>query len=299
MTEIACQHRDTSLRAWVSMIGELTKVRIALVVTLSVATGFLVFSERLSLEILLPLAGTFLLACGSAVLNQVQEARIDALMPRTERRPIPSGRVTRQWAIALTIGLVGSGFTLLASVERHTLTVLALGLLALFWYNGVYVLLKRVTPFAVVPGSLIGAIPPVIGWVSAGGMVSDPTILALAVFFFLWQIPHFWLLLILYGSEYEQAGLPSLTATFSSIQLGRITTVWIVAVATAGVLLGTASSSHLPWNGLIVLSSIWLSFNAMFLIRVKRIENLAFRAFMQINVYVLLIMAFLVGNAFY
>lgn len=299
MIDVACQHRDAGLRAWVSMIGELTKIRITVMVTLSVATGFLVFSEHLSVEILLPLAGTFLLACGSAVLNQVQEARIDALMPRTKGRPIPSERITRQWAIAVAIALLGAGFTLLASIERHTLTVLALGLLAVLWYNGVYVLLKRITPFAVVPGSLVGAIPPVIGWVAAGGVVSDPTILMLAVFFFLWQIPHFWLLLIWHGSEYEKAGLPALTAVFSPVQLARITTVWILAVATAGVLLGAEPPSHLPWNALIVVSSVWLSLSALSFIRVQRIEDLVFRTFMQINIFVLLIMVFLVGNAFY
>ena len=67
---------------------------------------------------------------------------------------------------------------------------------ALIWYNGIYTPLKRKTAFAVVPGSVIGAIPPMVGYVAAGGSALDPQILAFAFFMFMWQIPHFWLLIM-------------------------------------------------------------------------------------------------------
>ena len=297
MAEPARQRRRPGWLRWLGMLAELTKIRITSVVTLSVATGFILFAETVSREIVLPMLGTFLLACGSAVLNQVQEAAVDARMPRTRRRPIPSGRISRDTALALTIALGGGGLTVLASVERHTLTLLALGAFAVFWYNGVYLVLKRWTPFAIVPGSLIGAIPPLIGWVSAGGVVTDPVALTLAMFFFLWQIPHFWLLLMRFGDQYRQAGLPSLTATFSPSQLARITCVWILAVATCGILMATTDQARLPWNVIIVVASMWLGGSGFGLLRGGQFVRLALPAFIRINVYVLLIMAALVGNA--
>ena len=70
---------------------------------------------------------------------------------------------------------------------------LLLGWLALVWYNLVYTFLKRITPHAVIPGSFIGAIPPLIGWVAAGGSLLDFRAWVLALFFFVWQVPHFYL----------------------------------------------------------------------------------------------------------
>jgi heme o synthase len=297
MADRAVAVRHTVQRSWLGTLCELTKVRITVVVTLSVATGYLLFAETVSREIVLPLLGTFLLACGAAALNQVQEAPLDARMPRTRNRPIPAGAIGRDWALLIAIALIGAGLTTLASIERHTLTLLALGALAIVWYNGVYVALKRWTSFAVIPGALIGAIPPVIGWVSAGGLVTDPAAMTLATFFFIWQIPHFWLLLIWYGDQYEAAGLPSLTATFTPPQLARITSVWILAVATFGVLMGATEGRHLPWNALIVVASLWLAASALQLLAVKRIDDLALPAFVRINVYALIMMAALVGNA--
>ena len=299
MAEPAHTVGKASLRSAVRVVAELAKVRITIVVTLTVATGFVVFAKTINAEIILPLVGTFLLACGSAALNQVQEAPLDAKMARTRRRPIPSGQISREWATAIAIAFIGAGLTTLASIERHTWTLVALGATAVVWYNGVYVVLKRRTPFAVVPGSVVGAIPPVIGWVSAGGVVTDPAALDLGMFFFLWQIPHFWLLLMLYGDQYACAGFPSLTKTFSAPQLARITCVWILAVATWGVLMGATGGVHLPWNALIVISSLWLAVGAFGLLRVKRLEQLAIPAFIRINIYSLLIMVSLVGNAFF
>jgi hypothetical protein len=85
------------------------------------------------------------------------------------------------------------------------------------WYNGVYTFLKRKSPFAAIPGAVIGAIPPAIGWICGKGALSfDPQILALSFFFFIWQVPHFWLLLLNFGRDYEKAGFPSLTRIFNS-----------------------------------------------------------------------------------
>lgn len=263
--------------------------------TFSVATGHFLFIEQLSSSVLLPAAGVFLLACGSAALNQVQEAHIDGKMSRTKARPIPSGRIQREWALFIALLFAGAGFYLISCIETHTLTVLCLAGLALVWYNGVYILLKRFTPFAVVPGALVGAIPPMIGWAAGGGLISDPAILWLAFFMFVWQIPHFWLLLLMYGRDYEEANLPSLTAIFSRAQIARITCMWILAVAFVGLLLGVLEGVRFPWNLGILAASMWLIAHAFGFLRVKK-SAAYFPAFMRINLYALLLMIVLMGN---
>lgn len=278
-------------------IVELSKVRITVIVTLSVLTGYLLFAQQLNAGALLPMLGVFLLACGSAALNHVQEAPLDARMKRTQRRPIPSGRIPRDWALFVSLALMGAGFTALASVERHTFIVLGLGALSVVWYNGVYVFLKRVTPFAVVPGALIGAIPPVIGWVSAGGLWNDAQILDVAFFFLLWQIPHFWLLLLLFGADYERAGFPTLQRHFRPRQLGGITFAWVLALAATGLALAPALGYRVPWNLMLLVVSIWLVTSSVGIIRGADDRKKVFAAFMRINFYLLAVMLILTAES--
>jgi len=289
--------RSAGLPGLPGIVFELTKARITFAVTFSVAMGHFLFVEAISESVILPALGVFLLACGSAALNQVQEARIDGLMRRTRGRPIPSGRISRDWALFIALAFIGAGFYTFSWIEAHTLTILGLGGLALVWYNGVYFLLKRVTAFAVVPGALVGAIPPVIGWTAGGGLALDGAILGVAFFFFLWQIPHFWLLLLMHGRDYEDAGLPSLTRLFAPAQIRRITFVWILAVGVTSVLMIVAGRVGLPWNVGILLASLWLSLSALDFLRGGREVDACFPLFMRINVYAFLVMVFLSGDA--
>ena len=112
------------------------------------------------------------------------------------------------------------------------------GLFTILWYNGVYTYSKRLTAFAVVPGALTGALPPLIGWLAAGGGFWDKPIIFLEFLFFTGQIPHFWLLVLKYGEEYSQAGIPALTNVFSLPQINRLTFTWVVASVIAAVFLG-------------------------------------------------------------
>jgi len=288
---------DSGILSWIGIVSELTKARITVAVTLSVATGHFIFVETLSASVLLPMLGVFLLACGSSALNEVQEARIDALMARTQARPIPSGRIGADWALFVALVFIGTAFYVLSCIEAHTLTILTIAALALVWYNGVYTLLKRWTAFAVVPGALVGALPPVIGWAAGGGLVSDPLIVQLAFFFFIWQVPHFWLLLLLYGEEYAAAGLPVLTKHFAPNQLRRITSIWIFAAAATGILIAMTEKAHLPWNLGILIASLWLGARALGVLRRANDHPARFADFMQINIYALMVMLFLIANA--
>lgn len=219
----------------IPVLGSLSKVRITLPVTASTLTGFVVFHGNFSLSLLPLLSGIFLLAAGSSAFNHYQERNTDALMERTKSRPIPGGLVSGEFVLAFSVisAIAGSLILLLTFPVK----VVGLGLLTLFWYNAVYTPLKKVTAFAVIPGALTGGVPPLIGWVAAGGHWLETEIVAIVLFFVIGQIPHFWLLLLKYGKEYEQAGLPSLTSIFSNIQIRRISYAWVVAVIAASSLL--------------------------------------------------------------
>lgn len=240
---------------------ELTKIRISLFTTLSASTGFILAGQGISKEILLPALGVFFLASGSCALNQYQERRHDQRMERTRGRPLPSKKLSSPTALNISIGLLLWGSILLYAGAHGA--ALGFGLFAVFWYNGVYTLLKRKSAFAAIPGALIGAIPPMIGWVAGKGRLClDPQILAISFFFFIWQIPHFWLLLLYSGKDYEKAGLPSLTKLFSSGQLRRITFVWIFASSTVCMMLplfGTVES-HAIHGGLFLIA-FWVVWN--------------------------------------
>lgn len=214
---------------------QLTKYRISLLTSLSGVVGYLLFRGSFESGVAITLAGIYLLASGSSALNQIQERYYDAMMYRTRFRPIPSGRITVRTATVIAFGLMLGGTSLLFA--RFGLIPGVLGLLAILWYNGIYTPLKRKTAFAVFPGAVIGAIPPAIGWTAAGGELSSPTIIIIMVYFFIWQMPHFWLLLMVYGNQYEQAGYPSFLRLFQQDQIGRIIFVWTASTVIISLLM--------------------------------------------------------------
>ena len=236
---------------------QLCKIRIAFFSGLSAAAGYVLVASRLRSQLVFVFVGVFLLACGASGLNQCQERATDALMFRTKDRPIPSGRIKPRNALLFSIMLAASSIYILYAGCGPMPAIL--GLIATIWYNGVYTSLKKKSAFAAVPGALTGAIPPAIGWVAAGGHLSDPRLSAISLFFAIWQVPHFWLLLMNHGNEYRDAGLPSLTLILSRAQISRIVFQWIAATAVCGpalCLFGLAQSSLIQYS--LLVASVWL-----------------------------------------
>jgi protoheme IX farnesyltransferase len=234
----------------------LCKIRVAGLSAFSAAVAYWLAAPALNGWLPVVVPGVFILVCGSLALNQYQERGIDAAMPRTRSRPIPSGLIKPAHALSWSLVLLCSGlFTLLCT---GNLLTCALGVLALLLYNGLYTYLKRKTAFAAIPGALIGAIPPAIGWVAGGGALQDQKLVALCFFFFFWQVPHSWLLIMRYGREYEEAGLPSLTRIFSPSQLQRIIFIWMCALAVSSFFLSAIGFVHyLPIHILFLALSVW------------------------------------------
>lgn len=279
----------------ISDILELNKIRITWFVGVSTIVGYVLASGTIDLKVLLPILGVFLIACGASALNHYQERDTDKLMVRTRNRPLPSGRMKPSTAIIIIVTEIIAGSLILYFFSG--LNAALLGALAVFWYNGFYTPLKRKSAMAVVPGALIGSIPPAIGWVAGGGSISDPELYSIAAFFFIWQIPHFWLLLLIHGKDYEQAGLPSLTQIFSPEQLSRITFMWILALVASCLIIplfGVVESIII--NTLLILTGIWLIYKSRTLLR-NYYERITFRfAFKEINNYVLYVIILLSIN---
>ncbi|MGD8779342.1 MAG: protoheme IX farnesyltransferase [Ignavibacteria bacterium] len=266
---------------------DLCKVRITFFVALTTSVGYLLFNG-FNTGLFLPTLGVFLLACGSSALNHYQEKTTDALMERTKNRPIPSGRIKEESVVIVSLLLIISGSLII--YFSANLTSLLIGWITLSWYNIIYTPMKKINALAVIPGSLIGALPPVIGWVAAGGNWYDVQILAVALFFFIWQIPHFWLLLLIFGKDYERAGFPTLTQKFANKQLSRITFVWIAALSVSCLLIPFFGiSKNIISIILLLLSSILLLWKTKNIL-VDYIEKIVFRkAFLNINLYVLIV----------
>lgn len=269
---------------------ELSKIKITLFVTITTSFGFIAYKGSITPEIILPTLGTLLLACGSAAYNHYQERFTDGLMDRTKNRPIPSGKISAASARNFAGILVIAGSIIL--FFGSNVTAMFLGLLNLVWYNLIYTPLKRKSALAIIPGSLVGAIPPAIGWVAAGGSLIAPQIIILSFFFFIWQIPHFWLLLLVLDKDYQKAGLPTLTSIFSHQQLTRITFIWIVATIVTGFLIPLFGIIHLNWIIYsMFLAGIYLTWKAAKLLRFDN-EQTNFRfAFNSINIFALFVVA--------
>ena len=191
-----------------------------------------------------PLAGIFLLSCGASAFNQYQEWPYDEKMERTRQRPVPSRRISPAEATRIAMICIAGGLVIL--MYESNWVCLLLGLLNLFWYNGIYTWLKRKTAFAVVPGAMAGVIPILMGWTAMDGKITDPAALFLAFFIFTWQIPHFWMLTLKYGHEYHNAGFPVLTDLFTEFQIKIMIMIWMVASSGASVMLIYFKILHLP-----------------------------------------------------
>jgi heme o synthase len=269
----------------------LCKVTISFFAALSTATGLLLAGHPPGQTLLVSITGVFLMACGACSLNHYQERKTDALMPRTAARPIPSGKLKPFNALRFSLALIGSGAAILLSTSVWSAPLL--GLAAILWYNGFYTWLKARNAFAAIPGALVGAIPPAIGWTVGGGCLSDARLVVICFFFFMWQVPHFLIHQLVFGREYEESHLPSLTAVFTGAQLDRLTFQWILATAVSlqlfifhGLIQSLLVHIFLP------AASLWLIAKGLPLLR-KRTPYYP-GIFMNTNYFILAVMLFII-----
>ncbi|HYP05816.1 MAG TPA: heme o synthase [Bryobacteraceae bacterium] len=188
---------------------QLTKPRITWLILMSTGVGFFFGADAAwSWSVLLhTIIGTGLIASGTAALNQWWEREADARMPRTQKRPLPSGRLTAGKAMWFGVALSVLGFAELW-LGANPLTAIA-GAFTLGSYLFIYTPLKQRTPHSTTVGAIPGAMPPVIGYAAASGVL-DAQALTLFAILFLWQFPHFYSIAWLYREDYGKAGIKML-----------------------------------------------------------------------------------------
>ena len=224
----------------------LFRTKISLFMAFSACAGYLYFHHRVSVTALFIFVGVALLAASASAINQFQEHKADRLMTRTKGRPLPSGSMSSRQAliVAGALGFVGLVTLFYGSAPLAAL----LGLGTLLWYNAIYTPLKRKTVFAAIIGAPTGAFAPLIGCAAAGVGIGLRA-LYIALFMFLWQGPHFLLLLFKYGEEYERAGFPTPASKIDEHGIKRIILAWLLA----------ASISTLLFPVFGVVSNIWIA----------------------------------------
>lgn len=187
----------------------LTKPKITWLILMSTGVGFFfafpqLESARLLAVLIHLILGTTWIASGTAALNQWYERELDALMRRTETRPLPAGKILPARALYFGIALSVLGFLELW-LGCNLLTAL-LGLFTLVSYLFFYTPLKRISPHSTTIGAIPGAMPPLIGYAAAAGVLTADA-WALYAILFVWQFPHFYAIAWMYKDDYARAGI--------------------------------------------------------------------------------------------
>ena len=243
---------------------QLLKPRVMSLVVFTALTGL--FVAPVSLHPVEAFAAILFIALGagaSGALNMWWDADIDAVMTRTRKRPVPSGRIAPGEALGLGLGLSCLSVMMLALAAN--IAAGALLAFTIFFYAVVYTMwLKRLTPQNIVIGGAAGAFPPMIGWVAATGSVGYEAVLMFGLIF-MWTPPHFWALALFMKEDYHAAGVPMLTVTH-----GRKATrvhILVYTLLLVPVALGAAVTSI---GGPLTLA-VALGLNAWFVIGAVRL----------------------------
>ena len=208
------QAQATARHSLLTDYAELFKLRVSTMVIITAAAGFYLGSIRSGISpfhagLLQALAGIAAVTCGSSALNQALERRSDAHMRRTANRPMAAHRISFAHGL-----LVGFAAVMLGTVYLAHVTNLLTGTLTLLTatgYVGIYTPLKRITSLNTFIGAFPGALPPLIGWTAARGLIEWPAVALFAVLF-VWQFPHFMAIGWMYRDDYHHGGI-RLTAT--------------------------------------------------------------------------------------
>lgn len=232
-----------------------TKFKLSFAVSLSALFAYIMAKGDVGIDMLLATLSVLLVAMGVSTLNQVQEYRSDAKMTRTKNRPIASGRMSPRTGMIIAMLLIALSLLLIYSLLG--LTGVNLFMFAFIWYNAMYTPLKKKSALAVIPGAILGVIPPAIGWLVAGHSLKELEFIAIAAYYFIWQVPHFWLLVMLFHGDYKDGGYPTAMRLFGQGSLQRLTFVWLIFTIQAGIFLVWAFEVNIITMILTVLVGIW------------------------------------------
>jgi len=251
----------------------LAKPRVVLMIVVTTAVAYYLGSVGRPdcIHVLQTLAGTALAAGGTLALNQFMEGDCDALMRRTQDRPIPSGRLTPNEARAFgaLMAAIGLGYLAVAAGLLPAVVTLITACL----YLGVYTPLKRLTPLCTIVGAIPGALPTVAGWAAARGGLELSAGILFAILF-CWQIPHTLAIARLYCEDYAKAGirvLPVVDPEGSSTELLTVMgclALWVVTLIPTYI--GLTGWGY--FFGSLILGAAFFSFAVAHSIRRSRVS---------------------------
>lgn len=188
----------------------LTKPGITVMVLVTTAVGFCLGTKGSpdTVSLVRLLIGTALVAGGASALNMWAERKLDAMMVRTQDRPLPAGRLDPREAFWMGLTLTVAGLALLALWVNPLTAMVALASAAVYLFA--YTPMKRITTVCTLVGAVSGALPPVMGWAAARNSLGIEAAVLFAILFF-WQLPHFLAIAWLYREDYARAGFPMLS----------------------------------------------------------------------------------------
>lgn len=190
---------------WARLYSQLSKYRLSALVMTTTSAGYLAAGGPVdAVSLCCACVGTMLASSSANTFNQVIETSNDSRMKRTRNRPLPSGRISRQHALGWGVASGAAGISVLA-VGSNPLTA-SLGAANLLLYVGPYTLSKPRSELNTWVGSVVGAVPPLMGWAAATGGVVAVEPLLLATYLFIWQFPHFFSLAWLHREDYARGG---------------------------------------------------------------------------------------------
>lgn len=277
---------------------EITKPRLSIVVVFSSAAGYFLGATTYDWwTVLLLCVGGYFLVGSSNVFNQIIEKDLDALMKRTQNRPLPTGRVSVQNAWIYGVLMALSGIYMLYLINFATAFF---GALSILLYAAVYTPLKTRTPLCVFVGAFPGAIPYMLGWVAASGNFGiEPGTLFMLQFF--WQFPHFWAIGWMLEDDYKAGGfkmLPTGSADKGTAIQIILYTIWTVMVSLVPVFGVTGDLYITVWSAVIVgLLGAWFLYYAVKLFKER--SNAVAKKLMLVSVsYITLIQIIYVVDKF-
>ena len=235
-------------------LKQLTKFGLSVSVVFSSIAGYLLAADQINwMTVVLLAVGGYCMVGASNAFNQIIERGPDALMKRTMNRPIPTGRISVNAAMAIAVTLTLLGVIILYGINERTALF---GAVSIFLYTSAYTPLKPITPLSVFVGAIPGAIPFMLGWVAATGQFGiEPGMLFMIQFF--WQFPHFWAIGWLQFDEYKKAGfnlMPTGEKNRKATRLIIMYTIFMLVVSVIPVFRITGSLYLLPLSAVLIFA---------------------------------------------
>jgi protoheme IX farnesyltransferase len=273
-----------------NLYAELSKIRLSLLVVVTTCTGFIMASP-FGIDWLIlfwTVLGTTACAGSAAALNQLAERTRDMKMHRTVDRPLPAGHLSRAHAFVFGVVLAYVGVAILsfgANIEAA-----GIALLTILIYVFIYTPLKPRTSFNTVIGAIVGALPPLIGWVAASNSIG-PGGWILAGILFIWQIPHFLALAWMYKDDYKLGGFKMLPAVDVSGELtARVTVMTSLCLIPLALFMTVANETGLLFAISAILLGSFMTLRSILFWRARDIAS-ARKLFFASIIYLPLLLA--------